>query len=134
MTQQLTDKSDVFGFGVVLLELITARNPIEKGIYVVKAVRETMNKSKILYNLHSILDQGLASSMTTKSMERFVDLAMKCVEEGVDRPTMSEVVKEIESIMESVRLVQHRLQQLLQHQQLQLAMKAIPSVMRHCKT
>ncbi|KAG9130473.1 hypothetical protein Leryth_024789 [Lithospermum erythrorhizon] len=103
MTQQLTDKSDVFGFGVVLLELITARNPFEKGIYVVKAVRETMNKSKILYNLHSILDQGLASSMTTKSLERFVDLAMKCVEEeGVDRPTMSEVVKEIESIMESV--------------------------------
>ncbi|KAK7855922.1 putative leucine-rich repeat receptor-like protein kinase [Quercus suber] len=38
---------------------------------------------------------------TLKGLEKFVDLAMRCVEEaGSDRPMMAEVVKEIENIME----------------------------------
>ncbi|KAI3509128.1 hypothetical protein L1887_24154 [Cichorium endivia] len=101
MTQQLTEKSDVYSFGVVLLELITARNPIEKGKYIVREVRQAINKSKELYNLHDVLDPTIGLSSQLKGLERFVDVALRCVEEtGSQRPRMSDVVKEIEGIME----------------------------------
>ncbi|XP_076925356.1 leucine-rich repeat receptor protein kinase HPCA1-like [Bidens hawaiensis] len=101
MTNQLTEKSDVYSFGVVLLELITARNPIEKGKYIVREVKQAMDKSKELYNLQDILDPTIGLTTQLKGLERFVDIALRCVEEiGDRRPTMSEVVKEIESIME----------------------------------
>ncbi|XP_039172334.1 probable leucine-rich repeat receptor-like protein kinase At5g49770 [Eucalyptus grandis] len=100
MTQQLTEKSDVYGFGVLMLELLTARRPIEQGRYIVREVRVLMNKDKDLYNLQGILDPAIGLGTSLKGLERFVELAMRCVEEsGADRPTMGEVVKEIENIM-----------------------------------
>nr|GEW99584.1 probable leucine-rich repeat receptor-like protein kinase At5g49770 [Tanacetum cinerariifolium] len=105
MTQQLTEKSDVYSYGVVMLELITARNPIEKGKYIVREVRQAMNKEKELYDLHEILDPTIGLSSQLKGLERFVDLSLMCVEEvGEKRPRMSEVVKELESIMALVGL------------------------------
>ncbi|KAI7726692.1 hypothetical protein M8C21_010968, partial [Ambrosia artemisiifolia] len=105
MTQQLTEKSDTYSFGVVMLEVITARSPIEKGKYIVRKVKETMNKNKELYDLQDILDPIIGLSSQLKCLERFVDLALRCVEDtGDQRPTMSEVVKELESIMELVGL------------------------------
>ncbi|KAL8109570.1 hypothetical protein AgCh_025616 [Apium graveolens] len=100
MTQQLTEKSDVYSFGVVLLELLTARNPIEKGMYIVREFKLTMDTTKKLYNLQGIIDPVISGN-ELKGFERFVDLALSCVKEsGVNRPSMSDVVKEIESIME----------------------------------
>ncbi|KAK4491319.1 hypothetical protein RD792_002055 [Penstemon davidsonii] len=101
MTQQLTDKSDVYSFGVLLLELLTSRSPIERGKYIVMEVKEAMDKSKDLYNLQEILDPIVASCTAPKSVEKFVDLALMCVQElGANRPSMSEVVKGIENVME----------------------------------
>jgi hypothetical protein len=59
MTQQLAEKSDVYSFGVLLLELITARRSIERGKYIVKEVRNAIDKTKELYNLHEILDPAI---------------------------------------------------------------------------
>ncbi|KAK1436661.1 hypothetical protein QVD17_02443 [Tagetes erecta] len=105
MTQQLTEKSDVYSFGVVMLELITARNPIEKGKYIVREVKQAMDKNKELYNLHDVLDPTIGLSSQLKGLEKFVDLSLMCVEErGNQRPSMSEVVKELESILTFVGL------------------------------
>ncbi|XP_076909841.1 leucine-rich repeat receptor protein kinase HPCA1-like [Bidens hawaiensis] len=105
MTQQLTEKSDVYSFGVVMLELITARNPIEKGRYIVRELKLTMDKNKELYDLQEVLDPTIGLSSQLKGLERFVDLALMCVEvTGQQRPTMSEVVKELESITDLVGL------------------------------
>lgn len=101
MTQQLTEKSDVYSFGIVMLEMITARNPIEKGKYIVREVKESMDKEKPLYNLREVLDPTIGLSTELQGLERFVDIALRCVEEtGNQRPKMNEVVKEIENIME----------------------------------
>ncbi|KAK1421678.1 hypothetical protein QVD17_24206 [Tagetes erecta] len=102
MTQQLTEKSDVYSFGIVMLELITARNPIEKGKYIVRLVKEAMDTGKELYNLREVLDPILGlSSEALQGLEKFVDVALRCVEETGDRrPKMSEVMKEMENIME----------------------------------
>ncbi|XP_028070524.1 probable leucine-rich repeat receptor-like protein kinase At5g49770 isoform X1 [Camellia sinensis] len=100
MTQQLTVKSDVYGFGVLMIELITAKQPIEKDKYIVSEVWQKMDKTEDLYDLHEILDPNILGT-AVKGLEKFVDLAMRCVEEeGAARPTMCEVVKEIENIMQ----------------------------------
>ncbi|RRT53672.1 hypothetical protein B296_00027166 [Ensete ventricosum] len=99
MTQQLTEKSDVYSFGVLLLELATARKPLEEGQYVVRQVKDAIDKQKNLWNLDELLDPTIATVNALRGLESFIDLAMKCVEDASrDRPSMSEVVKEIENI------------------------------------
>ncbi|KAK1323535.1 putative leucine-rich repeat receptor-like protein kinase [Acorus calamus] len=101
LTQQLTEKSDVYSFGVLLFELLTGKKPIDKGRYIVREVKVTMDKTKDLYDLHGLLDPRIGLGTSLGGFEKFVDLALKCVEDlGVDRPAMSEVVKEIECIMQ----------------------------------
>ncbi|PNX95750.1 putative LRR receptor-like protein kinase [Trifolium pratense] len=103
MTQQLTEKSDVYSFGVLMLELATSRKPIEQGKYIVREVMKVMDTSKELYNLHSILDQSLLKASRPIGLERYVELALRCVKEyAAERPSMAEVAKEIESIIELV--------------------------------
>ncbi|KAL1335859.1 hypothetical protein HN51_030306 [Arachis hypogaea] len=101
MSQQLTEKSDVYSFGVVMLELVTAKRPIEQGKYIVREVMRVMDTSKDLYNLHSIVDPTIVSSTSPKGLEKFVEVAMRCVKEyASERPSMAEVVKEIENIIQ----------------------------------
>ncbi|PSS18996.1 Leucine-rich repeat receptor-like protein kinase precursor [Actinidia chinensis var. chinensis] len=99
MTQQLTEKSDVYSFGVVLLELVTARAPIHRGKHIVREVKEAMEQSNDAYDLDEILDPRLET--TPVGLDKFVVLAMRCVmDSAAERPTMGEVVREIENIIE----------------------------------
>ena len=105
MTQQLTEKSDVYSFGVVMLELITARMPIERRKYFVRVVQTAIDGTKDLYNLQETLDPTIGLQTSLKGVEKFVDLAMRCVEEsGSNRLAMGDVVKEIENVMQMVGL------------------------------
>ena len=99
MTQQLIEKSDVYSFGVVMLELITTRMLIER------VVQPTIDGTKHLYNLQEILDLTLGLQTSLKGLEKFVDLAMRSVEESKsNRPAMGDMVKEIEKVMQMVGL------------------------------
>jgi serine/threonine protein kinase len=103
MTQQLSEKSDVYSFGVVMLELITSRQPIEKGKYIVREIRTAVDQyDQEYYGLKSLIDPAIRDSAKLVGFRRFLQLAMECVEEsGVDRPTMNDVVKELEIIMQN---------------------------------
>lgn len=102
MSQKLTEKSDVYSFGVVMLELISSRQPIEKGKYIVREVRMALNINDRdhHYGLTNLMDPTLRSVPSLTGFERFVELALQCVEESAaERPTMSEVVKTLEDIL-----------------------------------
>lgn len=103
MTQQLSEKSDVYSFGVVMLELITSRQPIEKGKHIVREIRTAVDQyDQEYYGLKSLIDPAIRDSAKLVGFRRFVQLAMECVEEsGVDRPTMNDVVKELEIIIQN---------------------------------
>ncbi|GMI78584.1 Vascular-Related RLK 1 [Hibiscus trionum] len=103
MTQQLTEKSDVYSFGVVMLELITAKQPIEKGKYVVREVRTVMDKKDDEhYGLTELMDRSIRSSGNLLGFGKYLELALQCVEDSAtNRPTMSEVVKAIETILQN---------------------------------
>lgn len=103
MTQQLTEKSDVYSFGVVMLELITAKQPIEKGKYIVREVRIAMDKNdeESHYGLRDMMDPVIRNTPNLIGFSRFLEVAMQCVEESAsDRPTMGEVVKFLETMLQ----------------------------------
>nr|GLL37547.1 probable leucine-rich repeat receptor-like protein kinase At5g49770 isoform X1 [Ipomoea trifida] len=101
MTQQLTDRSDVYSYGVVLLELITARPPIERGKHIVRVVSEAMNDQKDSNKLDRVVDQILRPHRDPDGLLKFINLAMSCVRESAaERPSMGEVVREIENIIQ----------------------------------
>ncbi|KAG0569578.1 hypothetical protein KC19_6G100500 [Ceratodon purpureus] len=97
MTNELSDKSDVYSFGVVLLELLTSKAPIQNGKYIVREVRTAYQEGG-LEGVESILDPSVFEA-SQEDLRRFLDLALSCVEElGADRPSMNEVVRELETL------------------------------------
>ncbi|TVU19944.1 hypothetical protein EJB05_36127 [Eragrostis curvula] len=103
MTQQLSEKSDVYSFGVVMLELVSGRQPIEAGKYIVREVKLAIDPNdRDHYGLRSLLDPAIRDAARTAGFRRFVQLAMRCVDESAAvRPSMGEVVKEIEAMLQN---------------------------------
>ncbi|KAF3791095.1 putative leucine-rich repeat receptor-like protein kinase [Nymphaea thermarum] len=99
-TQKLTEKIDVYSFGVVMMELITGKKPIERGTYLVRELQLAMDRSKELYGLEDLLDPAIKKEGALIGFEKFVDLAVRCVEQtGANRPSMRTIVMELESIL-----------------------------------
>jgi serine/threonine protein kinase len=103
MSQQLTDKSDVYSFGVVMLELIIAKQPIQKGKYIVREVKTAFDASDTEFcGIKGMIDARIMNTNHLAAFSKFVQLALKCVDEVPSaRPSMSEVVKEIEVTLQS---------------------------------
>ncbi|CAN6289563.1 unnamed protein product [Urochloa humidicola] len=103
MSQQLTEKSDVYSFGVVMLELIVAKQPIEKGKYVVREAKRLFDASDAEFcGLKDMVDARIMNTNHLAAFAKIVQLALRCVDEvATARPSMSEVVKEIEVMLQS---------------------------------
>ncbi|XP_064954819.1 leucine-rich repeat receptor protein kinase HPCA1-like [Musa acuminata AAA Group] len=101
LTQQLSDKSDVYSFGVVMLELITAKQPLEKGKYIVREVKMAIDADdEEFYGLKELMDHAIQNAAYLIAFRKFAELALRCLEESAgDRPSMSDVVKEIEIML-----------------------------------
>ncbi|KAK2991617.1 hypothetical protein RJ640_025244, partial [Escallonia rubra] len=94
LTHKLTDKSDVYSLGVVFLELLTGMQPISHGKNIVREVNIAYRSGMIF----SVIDERMGS-YPSECVEKFVSLALKCCQEETDaRPSMADVVRELESI------------------------------------
>ncbi|KAJ4972144.1 hypothetical protein NE237_005243 [Protea cynaroides] len=95
LTHKLTDKSDVYSLGVVYLELLTGMQPISHGKNIVREVNMAY-QSGIIF---SVMDERMGS-YPSECAEKFAKLALKCCQDETDaRPSMAEVVREIENII-----------------------------------
>ncbi|KAM1697768.1 hypothetical protein ACFX2K_029317 [Malus domestica] len=94
LTHMLTDKSDVYSLGVVFLELLTGMQPISHGKNIVREVNIAFQSGMIF----SVID-GRMGSYPSECVEKFLSLALKCCKVETDaRPSMAQVVRELENI------------------------------------
>ncbi|XP_019086810.1 PREDICTED: putative receptor-like protein kinase At5g39000 [Camelina sativa] len=96
--QVLTEKSDVYSFGVVLFEVLCCRpikmqsDPLEQAD-LIRWVKENYEKGTV----DQIIDQDLSVDITSVSLEKFCEIAVRCVQDrGIERPSMNEVVWALE--------------------------------------
>ncbi|CAI5463543.1 unnamed protein product [Closterium sp. Yama58-4] len=96
--QQLTDRSDVFSFGVVLLELVSGRQPIDLSRprvdwNIIDWARKHLQQGDI----EAIVDPTLPpSEYLLDAMWKVAEVGILCVEPmGINRPSISEVVREL---------------------------------------
>ncbi|KAK9285445.1 hypothetical protein L1049_024638 [Liquidambar formosana] len=100
---QLTDKSDVYSFGVVLLEVLCARPAIISTANTVEEVNlaEWGMSWKKKGQLEKIIDPLLVGKINPNSLRKFGETAEKCLKEcGVDRPTMADVLWDLEYVLQ----------------------------------
>ncbi|RLM86685.1 putative LRR receptor-like serine/threonine-protein kinase [Panicum miliaceum] len=97
LTGRLTESSDVYSFGIVLLEAATGEPPLLPGLgHIVQRVKQRIAAGDI----GSIADSRLRGAYDVSSMWKVVDIAMACAaDDGAARPTMADVVAQLKDSM-----------------------------------
>ncbi|KAG7579046.1 Leucine-rich repeat-containing N-terminal plant-type [Arabidopsis thaliana x Arabidopsis arenosa] len=99
-TGKSSEKTDVFGYGVMLLELITgqkafdlARLANDDDIMLLDWVKEVLKEKK----LESLVDAELEGKYVETEVEQLIQMALLCTQSSaMERPKMSEVVRMLE--------------------------------------
>ncbi|KAM3333338.1 hypothetical protein ACQJBY_028432 [Aegilops geniculata] len=94
LTNKLTEKSDVYSLGVVLLELLTGMKPIQFGKNIVREVKAAYRSGDV----SGIIDSRM-SRCPRELATRFLSLALKCCQDDSDsRPYMADIARELDDI------------------------------------
>ncbi|KAI4350757.1 hypothetical protein L6164_005178 [Bauhinia variegata] len=99
-SRKLNEKSDIYSFGIVLLELITGQPAVLKGeelIHIVQWVQNELENG----DWRIIIDPSLQGKFDASSMRKAFGIAMACTEStSIHRPSMSFVLAELKQCLQ----------------------------------
>ncbi|CAN7030096.1 unnamed protein product [Brassica oleracea var. botrytis] len=104
---ELTEKADVFSFGVVAMEIVSGKsNTKQKGsadhVWLIKWARKLQQTGDIM----DIIDPVLEGDFNRKEAERMIKVSLVCTNSTpLLRPTMSEVVQMLEGEIEITQVL-----------------------------
>uniref|UniRef100_A0A0E0QQA9 non-specific serine/threonine protein kinase n=1 Tax=Oryza rufipogon TaxID=4529 RepID=A0A0E0QQA9_ORYRU len=95
LTGRITERSDIYSFGVVLLEVVTGERPIIQGQgHIIQRVKVKVVAGDISF----IADARLRGDYNVNSIWKVVEIAMLCTEPvAAQRPSMASVVAELKN-------------------------------------
>ncbi|VAH64256.1 unnamed protein product [Triticum turgidum subsp. durum] len=99
-TGKSSERTDVFGYGIMLLEVVTGQRAIdfsrleeEDDVLLLDHVKKLQREG----NLDAIVDRNLNNSFDRQEVEMMMQIALLCTQGSPeDRPSMSEVVRMLE--------------------------------------
>ena len=107
-TLRVTEKCDVYGFGVELVEVLTGHHPVEMFLGYINLVDcfvLSMEKICIL----QIVDDVVLSQGSNEDIQAFAELALRCIKKkGDERLSMREVTLELRWIQHLIRSKQNK--------------------------
>ncbi|XP_021981092.1 CBL-interacting serine/threonine-protein kinase 23 [Helianthus annuus] len=97
-TGKLTRKSDVYAFGVVLLEVICRKRAVDNSLDC--GIATWAQDSIKAGRLKGIVDSDIRREISTKCLKQFAKIAERCLDNyPKNRPTMAEVVLSLEYVL-----------------------------------
>ncbi|VAH78098.1 unnamed protein product [Triticum turgidum subsp. durum] len=99
----LNEKSDIYSFGVVLLECITARDPVDYSKPADESnLVEWLKMMVSTKRAEEVVDPGLEVKPPKRALKRAILVGLKCVDPDADkRPKMSHVVQMLEAVQKA---------------------------------
>ncbi|KAH7286546.1 hypothetical protein KP509_32G012000 [Ceratopteris richardii] len=90
-TRRLTDRSDIYSYGVLLLELITGRAAVQDNVNLVEWAQRFLSGEG---NILSIIDPDMKQSCNLEELKSLMTLVRMCTrKEGHRRPTIQQVIR-----------------------------------------
>lgn len=101
ITQELTEKSDIYSYGVLLLELVTGRRAIQDGKNIIDWFQKFLSSDA---RLHELVDPAIANAFDFEQLQVVIEIVRRGTHrEGRMRPSIKQVLRMLMECLDPVQ-------------------------------